>query len=81
MTQKNNRWWLIGGFIWALLMFLIMSIATPLSEGKTLEGNKLIIDALLWIVSGFTWSYIVMYLDKRGRAKKEKDSNLRKAQP
>lgn len=59
----NNVW--LRGIIWAILMYSITMVLSPLILGEKMNTSKWHINALVWLAAGLIMAQLVQYFDKK----------------
>lgn len=63
-----DKKWILMGLFWGLFMFIMMGIATPCSQGETLELKKLAISFIIWLVAGMAYGFTMHLVNKRKKS-------------
>ncbi|WP_417354886.1 hypothetical protein [Flavobacterium sp.] len=49
--------WIVQGFVWALIMCLLLDVVFPLMSEETLKPLRIIIGFVVWCIFGLGFSY------------------------
>ena len=70
-VTSQNELWLKMGFGWGGQMFVIMTLITPLLQGKVITPKNVLIGFVVWILGGFAFGYNMKY--RMGKKNENKD--------
>lgn len=60
--------WIVQGFVWASIMFLLLDVVFPLMSEETLKPLRIIIGFVIWCIVGLGFSY---YNHKKNKGPKK----------
>lgn len=65
--EYDKRRWIITGFTWGAIMFIIMGIFFPLITGESITIQLLIINIVVWAIGGLLFGFFMnLFLNKKG---------------
>ncbi len=66
--MKSKQYWFISGLVFGMVMFLLMEIITPLTEGLDITSRRILISIPIWLLGGLLWGYVMhKWMNKKGR--------------
>lgn len=69
----DDKRWIISGFSWGAIMFLLMTFVFPLWDGDPITMKSIVVGLIIWTITGLGFGY-TMKISMRKLEQNEKNA-------